>query len=123
MCLWDGQAGAAGLSGARQSGKGWKSIHPSGKNDALWNGSDSGVCFVVREGAHHHDSLQLHQTGEGPALPGPDERQGGHSVVHRAGEVSLLFILTYGALSRRDVGLNDGTRSSFTSEDLISISL
>lgn len=45
-------------------------------------------CLVVWKGAHHHYSLQLHQTGERPALPRADEREGGHPVVHRAGEVS-----------------------------------
>lgn len=45
-------------------------------------------CLIVWKGAHHHYSLQLHQTGERPALPRADEREGGHPVVHRAGEVS-----------------------------------
>lgn len=47
------------------------------------------VCFlIVWEGAYNHYPLQLHQTREGPTLPGADEREGGHTVVHWAGEVS-----------------------------------
>lgn len=47
------------------------------------------VCFlIVWEGAYNHYPLQLHQTREGPTLPGANEREGGHTVVHWAGEVS-----------------------------------
>ena len=44
--------------------------------------------FLVWEGAYNHYPLQLHQTREGSTLPGADEREGGHTVVHWAGEVS-----------------------------------
>lgn len=46
--------------------------------------------LAVWEGAHNHHALQLHQTGEGPALPRPDEWQRGHPVVHWARKVSEL---------------------------------
>lgn len=94
VCLWDGQAGAAGLSGARQSGKGLTSTEYRFLfcKMATWSHLFDCVfcCFIVWEGAHHHHPLQLHQTREGSTLPCPDEREGGHTVVHWAGEVSRI---------------------------------
>ena len=95
MRLWDGQAGAAGLSGARQSGKGQISHTHTHTlvvlTWAYWANRCIGASLVW-ESSNHHDALQLHQTGEGPAFPCPDEREGGHTVVHRAGAVSSLSL-------------------------------
>lgn len=44
---------------------------------------------TVRQGADHHHQVQLHQAGQGPALPRLHEREGGHSLVHRDGKVGL----------------------------------
>lgn len=91
VCLWDGQAGAAGLSGARQSRQGSNSTEKDALHSSYsqtWLHLLDGVfvffcgIFLVWEGAYNHYPLQLHQTREGSTLPGADEREGGHTVVH-----------------------------------------